>query len=70
VAAHSSILRGQCDGERYDGAFVGNTPSVLRLSAGMHAIKIQSLGKQAWERQLQVLKDSKVSLSATLSPQT
>ncbi|MGC2255069.1 MAG: PEGA domain-containing protein, partial [Candidatus Acidiferrales bacterium] len=53
-----------------DGEFVGNTPSVLHLSAGMHAIKIQSTGKKAWERQMEVLKDSKVTLSATLGPQT
>ncbi|MGC1107706.1 MAG: trypsin-like peptidase domain-containing protein [Candidatus Acidiferrales bacterium] len=53
-----------------DGAFVGNTPSVLHLSAGTHAIKIQSTGKKAWERQMEVLKDSKVTLSATLGPQT
>jgi S1-C subfamily serine protease len=53
-----------------DGAFVGNTPSVLHLSAGTHAIKIQSTGKKAWERQMEVLKDSKVTLSATLDPQS
>jgi serine protease Do len=53
-----------------DGQFVGNTPSTLHLSAGPHAIKIQSEGKRAWERQMDVLKDSKVSLTATLAPQS
>lgn len=53
-----------------DGEFVGNTPSTLHLSAGTHAIKIQSTGKKAWERQMDVLKDSKVTLSATLGPQS
>jgi len=53
-----------------DGEFVGNTPSVLHLASGTHAIKIQSAGKQSWERQLEVLKDSKVTLSATLDPQS
>lgn len=53
-----------------DGAFVGNTPSTLHLSAGEHAIKVESAGKKSWERQLEVLKDSKVTLSATLSPQS
>jgi serine protease Do len=52
-----------------DGAFVGNTPSVLHLSAGTHTVKIQSAGKQPWERQLEVLRDSKVTLSATLGAQ-
>lgn len=53
-----------------DGAFVGNTPSVLHLSAGTHAVKVQSAGKHPWERQLDVLKDSKVTLSATLDPES
>jgi serine protease Do len=53
-----------------DGAFVGNTPSTLHLSAGEHAIKIESSGKKSWERQLEVLKDSKVTLSAALTPQS
>ena len=52
-----------------DGAFVGNTPSILHLSAGTHTVRIQSAGKQPWERQLEVLKDSKVTLSATLGAQ-
>jgi hypothetical protein len=52
-----------------DGEFVGSTPSVLNLAAGTHAIKIQSAGKQSWERQMEVLKDSKVTVSATLTPQ-
>lgn len=53
-----------------DGQFVGNTPSTLHLTAGAHAIKIESAGKRAWERQMDVLKDSKVSLSATLAPES
>lgn len=53
-----------------DGQFVGNTPSTLHLTAGPHAIKIQSEGKRAWERQMDVLKDSKVTLSPTLAPQS
>lgn len=53
-----------------DGAFVGNTPSTLHLSAGEHSIKIESAGRKSWQRQLDVLKDSKVTLSATLTPQS
>lgn len=52
-----------------DGAFVGDTPSTLHLSVGEHAIKIESAGKKPWERRLDVLKGSKVTLSATLIPQ-
>lgn len=53
-----------------DGAFVGNTPSTLHLSVGEHAIRIETEGKNPWERQLDVLKDSKVTLRATLSPKS
>ena len=52
-----------------DGQFVGNTPSTLHLTAGPHAIKIESEGKHAWERQMEVIRDSNVNLSATLAPQ-
>jgi serine protease Do len=53
-----------------DGEFVGDTPSVLHLSAGSHSIKIQAAGKQAWERKMDVLKDSKLTLNPTLEPQS
>lgn len=53
-----------------DGAFVGNTPSVLHLAAGTHSIKIQAEGEKTWERQLDVLKDSKLTLNPTLEPQS
>lgn len=53
-----------------DGAFIGDTPSTLHLSTGEHTIKIEIAGKKTWERQLDVLKDSKLTLSATLTPQT
>ncbi|HEV2304795.1 MAG TPA: trypsin-like peptidase domain-containing protein [Candidatus Acidoferrales bacterium] len=53
-----------------DGEFVGDTPSVLHLSAGGHSIKIQAAGKQAWERKMDVLKGSKLTLNPTLEPQS
>src|SRR6185437_9712638 len=53
-----------------DEKFVGNTPSVLHLAAGIHEIKIQAAGKKTWERQLDVLRDSKVTLDPALEPQS
>jgi hypothetical protein len=47
-----------------------DTPSVLHLFAGTHSIKIQAVGKQAWQRQLEALKDSKLTLHPTLEPQS
>ncbi|MFZ0211312.1 MAG: trypsin-like peptidase domain-containing protein [Candidatus Acidiferrales bacterium] len=52
-----------------DGKFVGNTPSMLHLSAGPHKIQIQAAKTKSWERNLDVLKDSEITLRATLEPQ-
>jgi S1-C subfamily serine protease len=52
-----------------DGKFVGTTPSTLRLSAGPHDIELKAAGRQPWRRTLDVLKDSDVSLKATLEAQ-
>jgi len=52
-----------------DGKFVGTTPSTLRLSAGSHDVELKTAGRQPWRRTLDVLKDSEVSLKATLDTQ-
>jgi len=52
-----------------DGKFVGTTPSTLRLAAGPHEIEVKAAGRQPWRRTLEVLKDSDVTLKATLEPQ-
>ncbi len=52
-----------------DGKFVGNTPSTFKLTTGRHSIEIKSPGKQPWQRELEVLKDSEVTLHPTLEPQ-
>lgn len=49
-----------------DGKFVGDTPSVLQVPAGTHKIRIEAAGKKPFERELNVLKDSQVSLNANL----
>jgi S1-C subfamily serine protease len=52
-----------------DGRFVGTTPSTLRLIAGPHEIQVKAAGRLPWRRTLEVLKDSDVSLKATLEAQ-
>jgi len=52
-----------------NGAFVGDTPSVLHLSAGIHKIEIKAAGRRSWQREMNVLKDSQVTLRPTLNPQ-
>ena len=49
-----------------DGIFVGNTPSVLPLSTGMHHITVTVGGKKPWERDLEVVKDGQVQLHAVM----
>ena len=52
-----------------DGKFVGNTPSVLPLSAGMHHVVVSARGKKSWERDLEVVKDGQVQLRAVMDSQ-
>jgi hypothetical protein len=48
-----------------DGAFVGNTPTTLRLAPGSHQIVVKH-GAKSWQKTLQVNAGSTVSLNATL----
>lgn len=76
VAASASLPAGHgevaisCDAagaEIYvDGKFVGQTPSTLQLASGTHHIEVRSSGKREWERDLEVLKDSQLTLHPVL----
>jgi PEGA domain len=50
-----------------DGKFVGQTPSTVRLAAGAHRVEVRAQGKQTWQRDLDVLKDSQLTLHAIFS---
>jgi hypothetical protein len=49
-----------------DEKFVGQTPSTIHLVSGPHRIEVKSRGKQSWERNLEVLKDSQLTLHPVL----
>lgn len=49
-----------------DGVYIGNTPAKLTLAAGKHSIRVSFEGYESWERELQVLPDSEVTLSVAL----
>ena len=49
-----------------DGKFVGQTPSTIQLPNGIHRIEMKYRGKQDWERDLEVLKDSQLTLHPVL----
>jgi hypothetical protein len=50
-----------------DGKFVGQTPSTIHLASGAHRVEVKSQGKQAWTRDLEVLKDSQLTLHPVLA---
>lgn len=49
-----------------DGKFMGNTPSVLRLSPGDHVIAMQKSGFKPWQRTINLMLGETPSLNATL----
>jgi hypothetical protein len=48
-----------------DGNFVGDTPSDIAVTAGVHAISITKQGYKPWERKLTV-SGGKISVTADL----
>ena len=51
-----------------DGAFVGNTPSTIGVSAGEHVITVSKKGYKPWERKLTVT-SGKIDIAADLEAQ-
>ena len=49
-----------------DGKFVGNTPSVLHVSAGPHKIEVKTAAGSTWERNIELSDQSEVILKAKL----
>jgi hypothetical protein len=52
-----------------DEKFLGNTPATLKLPAGPHLLQLKSLNHADWQRSLNILKDSSVTLKAVLTAQ-
>jgi hypothetical protein len=48
-----------------DGQFEGQTPATLRLPSGLHHFEVKFSSKQKWERDLDILAGSKLTLSAS-----
>jgi hypothetical protein len=49
-----------------DAHFVGQTPATLHLPAGPHRIELRANGKKDWSRELQVIKESEVTVHPTM----
>lgn len=50
-----------------DDKFVGQTPSLVPLDAGMHRIEVKAPGKKSWQRDLDVLAGSQITLHAVFA---
>jgi len=58
-----AILSDPAGAEVYvDGHFVGQTPATLHLASGAHRIELRAGGKRDWSRELEVIKDSEVTV--------
>jgi hypothetical protein len=51
-----------------DGRFVGQTPSTIQLPTGVHRMEVKAKGRLSWTRELEVLKNSHLTLHPTLEP--
>jgi serine protease Do len=50
-----------------DGRFVGQAPATINLLVGSHHVEVRASGKQTWTRDLEVFKDSQITLHPALS---
>ena len=49
-----------------DAHFVGQTPATLHLPAGPHRIELRANDKKNWSRELEVIRDSEVTIHPTM----
>jgi S1-C subfamily serine protease len=64
---HVSVVADEEGADIYiDGKFVGNAPATFTLASGPHKIEVKDQSGGIWSRDLEVLEDSDVKLSAKL----
>ena len=51
-----------------DDKFVGTTPATLRIAEDPHTLALKSANHTDWNRSITILKDSTVTVKATLDP--
>ena len=52
-----------------DGAFVGNTPAMVKLAQGAHVVEVKKPGFKDYRRQIQITEGSELTLRAVLEKQ-
>jgi serine protease Do len=66
----ANIISDFGDSEIYvDDKFIGSTPSTLKLSTGPHTVRVKATGRRTWERKVEILRDSQITLKAVLEPE-
>ena len=66
-ASSASISSDPAGAEIYvDGKFAGQTPSKILLAAGSHRVELRASGMKSWDRDLEVTKDSELTLHPVL----
>ncbi len=50
-----------------DGKFAGQTPSTFHLATGTHQVEIRDAGRKSWSREIEISKDSEVTLQPILA---
>ncbi len=53
-----------------DNAFVGNAPATLKVPAGPHTVKVTLTGYKDWTKEVTILADSEIKLTAALEKVT
>jgi S1-C subfamily serine protease len=51
-----------------DDKFVGSSPATLRIAEGVHTLILKAKGRADWNRSINILKDSTVTVKAALLP--
>jgi hypothetical protein len=49
-----------------DENFMGNTPSLIELPPGSHAVRVEARGQKPWGRTVNLTSGSKITLQAVL----
>ena len=50
-----------------DGKFAGQTPSTFHLAIGTHQVEIRNAGRKSWTREIDISKDSEITLHPALA---
>jgi len=72
-ASKIGVVNVKAEDESYeiyvDGGFVGNTPAMVKLTQGTHAVEVKKPGFKNYRKQIQITEGSELTLRAVLEKQ-